>query len=465
LTEVAQHKIKIVTTRGDKPSPFAVSLLFNYVGNFMYDGDAPLAERKAAALSIDPTQLRELLGEAELKDLLEPDAIEAAAALAARKQFPPRHPDDLHDLLLLVGDLSRAELAERLAGAQGELMRPLLEARRALLLRISGEERLIAVEDTARFRDAVGIMPPAGLPSAFLAPVADPLSDIALRYARTHGPFSAAELALRYELPEEKLRDVLDRAVARGRLLRGELHPQKSGITYCDVDVMRSIKRLSLASLRQQMAAVDGATYTRFLLRLHGIGESARGPDALRSALLRLEGAPVDLASLEREMLPSRVRNFVPSDLDALLASGELCWRGVEPNAQGAGRIALYFRDAFDALAPAPAPVEGALAEKIRSALQERGAAFFQDIQRVVGGFPPDTLGALWQMIWAGQVTNDTLQPLRSLARGDSNDRRRGVRVNRALPGSEGRFSLLHYDPPSETERRLMLVERLLLGL
>ena len=463
LTEVAQHKIKIATTSGDKPSPFAVSLLFNYVGNFMYDGDAPLAERKAAALSIDPTQLRELLGEAELKDLLEPEAIETAAAHAARKQFPPTHPDDLHDLLLMIGDLSQAELRERLGGSLDALLRPLLESRRVLSVRLAGEERVIAVEDMARFRDAVGIMPPAGLPSAFLAPVADPLSDIALRYARTHGPFSVLELALRYALSEDKLREVLDRAVGRGRLLRGELHPQKSGITYCDSDVMRAIKRLSLASLRQQMAAVDGATYTRFLLRLHGIGEGARGPDALRNALARLEGAPVDLLSLEREMLPARVRHFVSSDLDALLASGELCWRGVEPSGQGAGRIALYFRDTFDALAPPPVAVEGPLAEKLRAALLQRGAAFFQDIQRLVGGFPPDTLEALWQMIWAGEVTNDTLQPLRSLARNDRSDRKRGVRVSRILPGSEGRFSMLHYAPPSETERRLVLVERLLL--
>ncbi|HEX6271390.1 MAG TPA: helicase-related protein, partial [Polyangiaceae bacterium] len=463
LTEIAQHKLKVVATRVDKPSPFAVSLLFNYVGNFMYDGDAPLAERRAAALSIDPTQLRELLGEAELKDLLEPDAIEEAAAHAARKQYRPRHPDELHDLLLFVGDLSRAELRERLGETHDALLEPLLDSRRALAVRIAGEDRVIAVEDAARFRDAVGIMPPPGVPSAFLTPVLDPLSDIALRYARTHGPFSVAELARRYALPEDKLRECLDRAVARGRLLRGELHPRIAGTTYCDADVMRAIKRRSLASLRKQMEAVDGATYTRFLLRLHGIGENARGFEALRNSLSRLEGAPVDLASLEREILPARVRGFAASDLDALLASGELVWRGIEPSAQGAGRIALYFRDGFDALAPPPTPVESPLAEKIRAALRDRGAAFFHDIQRAVGDFPPDVLNALWQLVWAGEVTNDTLQPLRSLARGEAFDRKRNQRLRRALPGSEGRFSLLRYEPPSETERRLSLVERLLL--
>jgi ATP-dependent Lhr-like helicase len=463
LTAIAQHKIRIVTTHVDKPSPFSVSLLFNYVGNFMYDGDAPLAERKAAALSIDPTQLRELLGEAELKDLLEPDAIDEVAVHVARKLYPPRHPDDLHDLLLLVGDLSPTELGERLGDRREELLGPLLAARRALALQIAGEERVIAVEDMARFRDAVGVMPPAGLPSAYLSSVADPLSDIAFRFARTHGPFSASELALRYALPEGPIRELLDRAVANGRLQRGELHPQKSGITYCDADVLRAIKRRSLASLRKQMEAVDGPTYTRFLLRLHGIGENARGLNALRDALTRLEGATVELGSLEREMLPARVRGFTPSDLDSLLSSGELVWRGVESSAQGAGRIALYFREGFATLAPPPTPVGGELSQKIRTVLRERGAVFFHDLQRIVGGFPPDVLAALWDLVWAGEVTNDTLSPLRSIARGEKSESRRGVRIVTVLPGSEGRFSLLHYEPVSETERRLSLVERLLL--
>ena len=264
-------------------------------------------------------------------------------------------------------------------------------------------------------------------------------------------------------MPEAKLRELLDHTVARGKLLRGELHPQKAGITYCDVDVMRAIKRRSLASLRKQIEAVDGPTYARFLLKLHGIEENGRGIDALRNTLARLEGAPVDLAVLEREMLAARVRGFLPSDLDQLLASGELVWRGLEASGQGAGRIALYFRDGFDALAPAPTPASGVLVDKIRAALTERGAAFFYDLQRTVGAFPHDVLTALWELIWAGEVTNDTLQPLRSLARGGEPDRKRGVRVSRILPGSEGRFALLRYQPVNETERRLALVERLLL--
>jgi ATP-dependent Lhr-like helicase len=458
LADVGKHKVKIAELIADKPSPFAVSLLFNYVGNFMYDGDAPLAERKAAALAIDPTQLRELLGQAELKDLLDPEAVREAAAHAARLHYPPRHPDELHDLLLLIGDLSLDELTQRLGDARDTLLAPLLDTRRALKLRIAGEERVIAVEDTARYRDAVGVMPPSGLPSAYLALVADPLSDLAMRYARTHGPFTSAALAARYALPEAPIRELLDRAVARGKLLRGELHPERSGTSYCDLDVMRSIKRRSLASLRKEMEAVDDLAYARLLLRLHGIGEAHYGSEALHNALTRLEGAPLDLATLEREILPARIRAFLPSSLDQLLASGELVWRGLST-----GKLALFFRDSFDALAPAPDVVEDALALKVRDALAQGGAVFFRDLVHRVGGFPHDVLNALWSLIWAGHATNDTLQPLRSLARGGEPDRKRGMRVSKILPGSEGRFSLLHYQKVSETERRVALVERLLL--
>jgi ATP-dependent Lhr-like helicase len=462
LADVSKHKLKLVHVHAERPSPFAVTMLFNYIGNFIYDGDAPLAERKAAALSIDPTQLRELLGQAELKDLLDPEAIREASEQAARLQFPPRHPDELHDLLLFLGDLSLDELSTRLGSERDVILHPLKQSRRVLEIRIHGEQRIIAVEDTARYRDAIGIMPPPGLPSAYLAAVDDPLGDIVLRYARTHGPFTVQELGARYGVPEDKLRDVLDRTVTRGRLLRGELHPSKSGVTYCDVDVMRGIKRRSLAALRKEMEAVDALSYARFLLRLHGIGQGERGIDALRRALTRLEGAPFDVSVLEREILPARVPGFSPSHLDQLLASGELVWRGVE-SSQGAGKIALYFRDHFDALAPSPRRAEGPLVDKIREVLQTRGAAFFHDLVRMAAGFPPDVLAAIWDLVWAGEVTNDTLQPLRALARGGEPDRKRGMRVSRVLPGSEGRFSLLRYGEVSETARRLTLVERLLL--
>jgi ATP-dependent Lhr-like helicase len=457
MAEVKSHKLRIATVDADKPSPFSVNLLFSYVGNFIYEADAPLAERRAAALAIDHTQLRELLGQVELRELLDPVAVAEVSHMVARLDHPPRHPDELHDLLLFLGDLSDAELTRRLGERVEELLSPLYASRRAVRVRVGGEERVIAAEDTGRYLHALGTMPPQGMPQAFLEKPAEPLVDLLSRYARTHGPFRVSDVAARYALKLEQAAAALDTLVARGRQLRGELHPELPGEFYCDAEVMRIIKRRSLSALRKEIEPVDRLAYARFLLRHHGITRSARGLDHVRKALERLEGAPLSLAALERDILPSRVQGFQASDLDLLLASGELVWRGIE-----AGRIALYFRDRFEELASAPQRASGALADKIRAALEARGAMFFHDLAKVVAAFPHDVLDALWQLVWAGEVTNDTLQPLRSLARAGDHDRKRGVRVSRVLPGSEGRWTLLPTSAASETVRRAALVRTLL---
>ncbi|HEX5661014.1 MAG TPA: DEAD/DEAH box helicase [Polyangiales bacterium] len=458
MGQVQQHKVELVTVDADKPSPFSSNLLFSYIGNFIYDSDAPLAERRAQALSIDHTQLRELLGQAELRDLLDPDAVHDVAQSVGRFLYPPKHPDELHDLLLFVGDLSEDEL--KLRGALEQLA-PLLSARRVILVKIAGEPRYIAAEDAGRYRDALGVNPPQGVASAFLESVAQPLLDLVSRYARTHVPFAIEECAGRYGLRPKQIEQTLDELVTRGRLVRGELHPDKAGITYCDNDVLRAIKRRSLAALRKQVEAVDQQTYARFLLRWHGIGRPARGENALRAALERLEGAKLPFAALTRDILPARVKGFEPGDLDLLLATGELVWRGIEAQL-GGGRIALYFRDRFELLAPAKTEVEGPLAAKIRAVLAQRGAVFFFELAKTVEAFPPDVLEALWSMVWAGEVTNDTLAPLRSRASGGEPDRKRGVRVSRTLPGSEGRWTLLQYASTTPTEQRMSLVSSLL---
>jgi ATP-dependent Lhr-like helicase len=461
MGDVQKQKLKVVTVESDKPSPFSSNLLFSYIGNFIYDSDAPLAERRAQALTIDHTQLRELLGQAELRDLLDPEAVHDVAQQIARFTYPPRHPDELHDLVLFIGDLSEDELALRLGEHKSELLDPLLSTRRMLRVNIAGEPRYIAAEDAGRYRDALGVMPPAGVSSAFLESSAAPLSDLVSRYARTHVPFTPEECAARYALWPSQVLEVLDAMVGRGRLIRGELHPDKAGITYCDADVLRAIKRRSLAALRKQVEAVEQLTYARFLLRWHGIGRQARGEPALRAALERLEGAKLPFHALTRDILPARVKGFEAGDLDHLLASGELVWRGIEPQA-GGGRIALYFREHFEELAPVPQPVEGPLHDKIRAVLAQRGAVFFFELAKQVEAFPPDVLEALWQLVWSGEATNDTLTPLRSRARGGEPDRKRGVRTTRVLPGSEGRWTLLHYGQTSGTKQKMALVQSLL---
>jgi len=461
MSERQKQKLKLVTVESDKPSPFSSNLLFSYIGNFIYDSDAPLAERRAQALTIDHTQLRELLGQAELRDLLDPEAVHDVAQQVGRFNYPPRHPDELHDLLLFIGDLSEDELGLRLGESKAAVLEPLLAARRALRVNIAGEPRFIAAEDAGRYRDALGVMPPAGVPTAFLESSVAPLNDLVSRYARTHVPFTPEECAARYALRPAQVLEVLTEKVARGRIVRGELHPDKAGITYCDADVLRAIKRRSLAALRKQVEAVDQLSYARFLLRWHGIGRHARGEPALRASLERLEGAKLPFHALTRDILPARVKGFEASDLDHLLASGELLWRGIEPQA-GGGRIALYYRERFEELAPVPVPVEGALHDRIRAVLAQRGAVFFFDLAKLVEAFPPDVLEALWELVWSGEVTNDTLAPLRSRARGGEPDRKRGVRTTRVLPGSEGRWALLQYGSTTGTKQKMALVSTLL---
>ena len=456
------------------PSPFAASLLFSYVANFIYDGDAPLAERRAQALSVDQAQLRELLGEAELRELLDAEAIESLERSLQRLEGRRvRHADGVHDLLLSLGDLTEEEIRARCepgGDVRGVARRALARAtgdrcadrRRAARGRGRGRGRL---------RDALGVVPPPGLPAAFLEPVEDPLSDLLSRYARTHGPFRLEDAAGRLGLAVGIVRLALDRLAERGRVLEGDFLPGGSSREWCDAEVLRAIKRRSLAKLRREVEPVEPAAFARFLAEWQGVARPRAGLEALLSAVEQLQGAPIPASALETEVLPARIDRFGPADLDFLLSSGEIVWRGLEPLGPADGRVALYLADRAALLAPRPSETEGELAARIRALLRERGALFFPDLAAETGAFAGDLVEALWDLVWAGEVTNDTLAPLRSLLRGSSAKSARRVRGSafrsRRLgpPGSEGRWALVPRSarkPPSETERRAALVRALL---
>ena len=490
LGQIQTKRIRVRTVDSRTPSPFASSLLFSYVANFIYDGDAPLAERRAQALSVDPTQLRELLGEAELRELLDPEAIqETERALQRLDGKRAAHsPDSLHDMLLSIGDLTREEIAARsdpeagagtqagaagtgtrtgaagtgtrtgAAGArEGEGMgavswaQELVRDGRAGEAMIAGEMRLFAAEDAARFRDALGVVLPRGLPEALLSPVADPLGDLVSRYARTHGPFVIEALAARLGIGIGPLREVLSRLSAADRVMEGEFLPGGKTREWCDAEVLRTIKRRSLAKLRREIEPVEQAALGRFLLEWQGIRRPRVGMDALLATVEQLEGMPLSASALEADVLPARIEKYRSGELDMLCAAGEIVWAGVESLGPSDGRIALYLTDHLRLLAAPPRTVEGDLAAKIRALLATRGALFFSDLTMQTGAFSPDLLGALWEMVWAGEVTNDTLSPLRSFLQGASADqpskramRSIGFRSRRVgPPGSEGRWSLL----------------------
>ena len=488
LGDIERRAVRIVEKQTQAPSPFASSLLFNYTANFLYEGDAPLAERRAAALALDHAQLRELLGSADLSELLDAETIEEIGIELAKLDRPTvKDADGLHDLLQLLGDLTRDEVAARCdpelidTSTCNGWIDDLVSARRVIELRIAGELRLAAAEDAARFRDALGANPPPGLPAAFLESVADPLGDLVSRYARTHGPFTAADAAERLGLGEAPVLTALERLVEAGRVVAGSFTRGGGSRQWCDATVLRQIKRRSLAKLRKQVEAAPVESLARFLPVWQGVTQPRRGLDGLLDVVEQLQGTPLIASELEREILPARIFGYQPAQLDELFLAGEVCWQGIESLGISDGRIALYLTDQRPLLAPLPATDNNdepdPIADSIRELLAKRGALRFDEIVTATKGFPPELSTTLWRLVWQGEVTNDTLAPLRSLYKGsDESSRSRGDRRRKRkqssrfrsrrrerLPGSEGRWSLVpHDEPPSPTERQTALAMQLL---
>ncbi len=498
LRGVASREIAVHGVETPRASPFASSLLFDYVAAYMYEGDAPLAERRAGALTLDRDLLRELLGQEELRELLDPDALAdlelSLQALAEDRQASTV--DQVHDLLRRLGDLSTDEVAARVVGgsdAARTWLADLEGGRRAVRVRIAGEDRWIAIEDVARYRDGVGVTAPVGVPEAFLAPAVGALDGLLARYARTHGPFLTPEPAARWGLPVGIVEDALERLLAAGTIIRGEFRPGGAEREWSDADVLRLLRRRSLARLRREVEPVDPAALGRFLPAWHGIAPAA-GPGAdpplfrgsaamerLAEVVDQLAGVAIPASVLERDVLPARVPGYTPRLLDELGAMGEVAWIGRGSLGRDDGRIALYrpereilrpqaLVDANDDTATRPS---SARHEKIREHLATRGASFYRAVHAAAGGGSDrEMLDALWDLVWAGEVTNDTFAPLRALRWKRPTGSGSGAR--RARPGrltalgppeAAGRWSLVEpIEGVTPTERlhaqALALLER-----
>ena len=477
LRDIEKRRLRVTTIDTHAPSPFSSSLLFNFVANFVYEGDAPLAERRAQALTIDHERLRELLGETLIRNLLDPEIIRDQERFLQRLSYRAKDADSLCDTLRALGDLSLSELRAR--AETPELVEAwLLELERGHRIfqaRIAREPRYIATEDAGRYRDALGIQPPPGTPTAFLEPVPNAVQELVLRYARNHGPFSQTALAERYGLSAQSLGEVIAALRRTGRLVSGAFLAEGHGDELCDAEVLRALRQRTLAHLRREVEPVEPVVLCRFLCEYQGVARPRRGEAALLDMIAQLEGCPLPASALLYDILPARVRGTTPRDLDALCGSGEVVWAGIEPIGSQDGRIALYLADHEALLARPVKAMETEQALAIRAVLARRGAVFFAEILRETGGFPNDVLITLWDMVWSGEVTNDSLEALRSLLR-PSNPRRTGSEIRAArsrptrraqqrLPGSEGRWSLRSArwgQAPSETERRAALARSLL---
>jgi ATP-dependent Lhr-like helicase len=473
MRDVGARKVRVVEVTTPSPSPFARSLLFGYVGMFLYEADAPLAERRAAALSLDSTLLAELLGSEALRELLDPEVL-AEVEAELQRLTPGRQARDAEgaaDLLRFLGDLTTEDAAAR--GVREEWLVGLESARRAIRVRIAGEQRWLAIEDAGRVRDALGAALPVGVPEVFTEPVADPLGELLVRYARSHGPFDASAPAARFGLGVAVVRGVLDRLVGTGRLVRGELRPvseqapgAEGAVEHCDAEVLRRLRRASLARLRAEVEPVEPAALGRFLPSWHGIGARIRrapGAEDVLAVVEQLAGAPIPASALESLVLPARLPGYSPALLDELTAAGEVTWAGCGTLAGGDGWLALAPTDVADLLLPdlEPEPQSGPLHTALLESLAGGGALFFRQLADAAAGcliaagepIPDDSavVTALWGLVWAGLLSNDTLGPVRALTAGRGAGGGGAHRPRRAAP--RGRYARLRAGRPSVPTR------------
>ncbi len=472
LGEIRSRKIRVASVDTQGPSPFASSLLFSFVAAYLYEADAPLAERRAAALTLDRDLLRELLGEGELRELIDPEVI-AAVELELQHLTDNRratNPDRLHDLLRDLGPLSIEDIEVRTSSVDvPHALEDLRDRRRTVEIVIGGEQRWAAIEDIARLRDGLGVQPPPGVPQTLLEPVEDPLGDVVGRYARTHGPFTSKEASRALNLPRGVVEVALESLERAGRVAEGAFRPGGEGREWVDSSVLRRLKRRSLAVLRDEIEPVEASALTRFGLAWQGVtADPPRGRSALSDAILRLTGAAVPASVLERDVLASRVAQ-TGNGVDALMMAGDLVWVGEGSLGSRDGRVALYPRDRLTSLWKGPdsdAELDSKAIE-ILGVLDNSGASFFRDVyEGTGGGDPEETLKALWDLVWAGHLTNDTFEPVRAfVARRRSTSSGRASLSSRFPAHSAGRWSLtkdLVRSAPSETERHAAWAELLL---
>ena len=469
MRDIESRRIRVVEVETQTPSAFARSLLFGYVAAFVYEGDSPLAERKAAALALDPALLGELLGRTELRDLLDPDVVDQVADevqwLADDRKL--RSLEGVADALRVLGPLTRDELRDRCTepGSVDDWVDALMSARRAVTVRIGGQEMVAAVEDVARLRDALGVPVPPGVPEAFTDPVSDPLGDLVGRFARTHGPFTTPDVASRFALGLAVAHDALKRLAGSGRVAEGEFRPGGHGGEWCDAEVLRRIRRRSLAAARREVEPVEPAALGRFLPVWQGVGSRLRGAEGVLSVVEQLAGCAVPASALEPFVLGSRVMGYQPAMLDELTAAGEVIWAGAGSLPGTDGWVSLHTADTAHLTLPDFGELDlSPEHERVLEVLSAGGGYFFRQLSDAAGSTDDQAMTTvLWDLLWAGHLTNDTIAPLRAFTAGRGTHRPRRTTPRGRIGGRGGCCSLggrpaRHADPHRTPDRGGALV-------
>ncbi|WGH80647.1 ATP-dependent helicase [Auritidibacter ignavus] len=498
MRSLQSGSVRLVEVETATGSPFAQHLLFGYTAQFLYETDSPLAERRAAALSLDPELLRQLFGDDQLQDLLDDEVIAEIEAdlqyLSPRRQLR-WDTESVADLVRVLGPLDADQLAARMRPDDAEpatesaaepaaklakaLAEDLVHQRRAIRVRMAGRQVYVAIEDAARIRDGLGIPLPMGIPVAFIEPVDDPLGDLLGRYLRTHTVVTAEHIATHFGLGTAVVTQYLADQVQRRRVASGifQQSAQSGGVhtrqtQYCQTQVLRRIRQRSLAVLRQAVEPVTGPDYARFVLDTHGIvpprtqhglyRPGQRGIDAVAETLTQLAGYPAPASAWEHYILPARVADYAPGMLNELLGTGEFVMAGTAPGTGDDGWLAFHPVETAELTVPIPDPAQieafGRVHHRIIEVLADAGAFFFPELCHRVAGLDGDqqsaqpdsqqagqqfsdsaVLSALWDLFWAGVVTNDSFTMIRAgLATGRSAHRQRSQprrsRARRARP-------------------------------
>ncbi|TFD08961.1 ATP-dependent helicase [Cryobacterium sp. TMT1-2-2] len=492
--QIASRELRLVETTTETASPFASTLLFGYVAAFMYEGDTPLAERRATALAIDSSLLAELLGRVELRELLDPTVIDQTDRELQRlaPDYLANGVEGVADLLRTLGPLSTIEVAERMLTPESQpaadplvaddALHALVDSRRAIRVSIGGQDRWAAVEDASRLRDALGVPLPIGVPAAFTESVKDPLGDLMSRFARSHGPFTTRAVAERFGLGEAVVQIALGRLADARRIVAGEFRPNGTGPEWCDSEVLRRLRRRSLAALRHEVEPVDQKAIGRFLPAWQHVGGKLRGIDGVASVVEQLEGVRIPASAWETLILPARVSDYQPGMLDELTNAGEVLWAGAGTLAGNDGWVSLHLAETAQLTLPLPIDVDTTpLQQEILATLGSGGAYFFRQLADAVGSQDDKELvQALWDLVWAGLINNDTFAPVRSLLAGGHTAHRQSRAVPRARlhrgrsmprpslpsrsgpPTVSGRWSILPVADDSPTRRAHALGETLL---
>lgn len=526
--------IQFVDVTTEVPSPFAADLLFGYVAQFMYETDAPMAERRASMLALDSALLGELLGQVELSKLLDPLVMDQLNQELQRLAagYRAKGKEGVADLLRELGPLCTQDVAARLDNEADEAATFLssLEAeRRIILVRIGAREHWASIEDAGRLRDALGVALPDGLPAAFLETTVEPLRGLLARFARTRGPFTTGDAASAFGLGVSVVGAALREIVEQGKLLSGHFRINRSAKFSRDTgplaqhewvsdEVFRRLRIRSLQAAREGTQPVPRQAYTRLLLERQGLVADAsqraavkgwnpargalEGQEGVLQVIEQLAGLPLPASVWERQILPARVRDYTPEMLDGLLSSGTVLWSGHGRLGNDDGLVALHLQEfAPETLSMAAhasdAPDMSPLQHAILELLADGGAYFVRQLVaqvqiKLARDYPvphdspdmlPDNLHtALWDLAWAGCITNDTWTPLRALAkvaqqprpRALSSRRRRGLRGLPSAAVSDafhsglnaatlaGRWSLIRTDPLPDTVQALAWTEGLL---